>query len=175
MITSPARTTSRPCAKALWKLALETQRETMEDAASDASVNPRLYNLDQEIGERTNLAAQHPDIVANSPPSPKRSPPRSAATNPNPAARPAKSKIPSPLSTSDKPKERPAPQGKGQSQAHRPLQLQPGDKLDAENAPHIAGTPFTLTCEVTTAQRDAILIAHGGASTGYALHLVAAN
>ncbi len=48
-----------------WKLALETQRETMgKDAASDASVNPRLYNLDQEIGERTNLAAQHPDIVA---------------------------------------------------------------------------------------------------------------
>ena len=25
---------------------------------------PRLYNLDQEIGERTNLADQHPEIVA---------------------------------------------------------------------------------------------------------------
>jgi hypothetical protein len=49
--------------------------------------------------------------------------------------------------------------------------LQPGDRLDAENAPQIADTPFTLTCELTTAQRDAILIAHGGASTGYALHL----
>jgi hypothetical protein len=49
--------------------------------------------------------------------------------------------------------------------------MKPGDKLDAEKAPHIADTPFTLTCEVITAQRDAILIAHGGASTGYALHL----
>ena len=29
----------------------------------DAKVNPRLYNLDVEISEQTNLAAQHPDIV----------------------------------------------------------------------------------------------------------------
>jgi arylsulfatase A len=32
--------------------------------ASDAGTVPRLYNLDQEIGERTNLAAAHPEIVA---------------------------------------------------------------------------------------------------------------
>jgi hypothetical protein len=51
--------------------------------------------------------------------------------------------------------------------------MKPGDTINAENAPQIADTPFTLTCEVTTAQRDAILIAHGGASTGYALHLSA--
>jgi hypothetical protein len=43
--------------------------------------------------------------------------------------------------------------------------------IDAQKAPQIANTPFALTCELTTAQRDAILIAHGGASTGYALHL----
>ena len=31
----------------------------------DASGNaPRLYNLDQEIGEQTNLAAKHPEVVA---------------------------------------------------------------------------------------------------------------
>jgi hypothetical protein len=35
-----------------------------KDAAADASENPRLYQLDQDIGEKTNLAAQHPDIVA---------------------------------------------------------------------------------------------------------------
>ena len=43
--------------------------------------------------------------------------------------------------------------------------------LGADKAPQIAKRPFTLTCELTTAQRDGILIAHGGASTGYALHL----
>jgi arylsulfatase A-like enzyme len=48
-----------------WKLAIATQNETMgKEAAADAKVNPRLYNLDTEISEQTNLAAQHPDIVA---------------------------------------------------------------------------------------------------------------
>jgi arylsulfatase A len=49
-----------------WKLALTPQRETMgRDAiAADAAKGLRLYNLDQEIGERTNLADQHPEIVA---------------------------------------------------------------------------------------------------------------
>jgi arylsulfatase A-like enzyme len=49
-----------------WKLAIAAQRETMgKDAvAADAGNSPRLYHLDQEIGERTNLAAQHPEIVA---------------------------------------------------------------------------------------------------------------
>ncbi len=47
-----------------WKLAIATQNETMgKEAAADAKVNPRLYNLDTEISEQTNLAAQHPDIV----------------------------------------------------------------------------------------------------------------
>jgi hypothetical protein len=73
--------------------------------------------------------------------------------------------------TSDKPKERPAPKAKAKAKPTDLSKLQPGDKLDAENAPQIVDMPFTLTCEVTTAQRDAILIAHGGASTGYALHL----
>ncbi len=158
-----------------WKLALETQRETMgKDAASDASVNPRLYNLDQEIGERTNLAAQHPDIVA------KLTALAEAMTGEiggnEPKSRRPPGEVENPVTlypTSDKPKERPAPKAKAKAKPTDLSKLQPGDKLDAENAPHIADTPFTLTCELTTAQRDAILIAHGGASTGYALHLSA--
>jgi arylsulfatase A len=48
-----------------WKLALKPQHAAMgakvpDDATGDA---PRLYNLDKEIGEKTNLADQHPDIV----------------------------------------------------------------------------------------------------------------
>ncbi|MBV6498144.1 MAG: hypothetical protein CJBNEKGG_00358 [Prosthecobacter sp.] len=53
----------------------------------------------------------------------------------------------------------------------RRSKLHPGDILAADKAPQIANAPFTLSCELTTAQRNAILIAHGGASTGYALHL----
>jgi arylsulfatase A-like enzyme len=49
-----------------WKLAIAAQRETMgRDALSpDVGDAPRLYNLDQEIGERSNLAGRHPEIVA---------------------------------------------------------------------------------------------------------------
>jgi hypothetical protein len=47
-----------------WKLALVPQLKTTgKGIAPDAVTNPRLYNLDEDIGERTNLAAQHPDIV----------------------------------------------------------------------------------------------------------------
>lgn len=49
-----------------WKLAIEPQRETMgREALPDASDNtPRLYNLDVEIGEKTNLADANPEVVA---------------------------------------------------------------------------------------------------------------
>ena len=49
-----------------WKLAIAPQNETAGRPASpDAKgPEPRLYNLDQEIGEQTNLAAENPEIVA---------------------------------------------------------------------------------------------------------------
>ncbi len=51
--------------KGPWKLAFARQNETMgRQALPDANTSePRLYNLDQEIGEKTNLAAVHPEIV----------------------------------------------------------------------------------------------------------------
>ena len=157
-----------------WKLALITQGNARAKGQTedDAKTNPRLYNLDQEIDERTNLAAQHPDIVA------KLTALADAMTaeigGNEPKSRRPPGEVENPVTlypTSDKPKERPAPKSKAKAKPTDLSKLQPGDKLDAENAPQIADTPFTLTCEVTTAQRDAILIAHGGASTGYALHL----
>jgi arylsulfatase A-like enzyme len=49
-----------------WKLAIAAQRETMgrDQLAEGIGDAPRLYNLDEEIGERTDLADRHPDIVA---------------------------------------------------------------------------------------------------------------
>ncbi len=49
-----------------WKLALGPQSEGMGTVGEslDAKVKGvRLYNLDAEIGERTDVAAQHPDVV----------------------------------------------------------------------------------------------------------------
>ena len=49
-----------------WKLAIAPQIETMGRSFDDDAKGPepRLYNLDEEIGERTNVAAQNPEIVA---------------------------------------------------------------------------------------------------------------
>lgn len=49
-----------------WKLALHPQIEALgeTDFPPDATTNPRLYNLDTDIGERINLAAEHPAIVS---------------------------------------------------------------------------------------------------------------
>ena len=51
--------------KGPWKLAFARQNESMgRQALPDATTSePRLYNLEQEIGETTNLAALHPEIV----------------------------------------------------------------------------------------------------------------
>jgi len=49
-----------------WKLAIAPQHETMgRGTEPDADTKaPRLYDLDTEIGEKTNVADSHPEIVA---------------------------------------------------------------------------------------------------------------
>jgi arylsulfatase A len=94
-----------------------------------AKINPRLYNLDTEIGEQTNLADQHPDIVAKL-------------------------------------------AGKRVAPARKDLaQLKPGDMLASADAPQVEGRPFTLSFAFETKQPDAVLVAHGGATSGYAVFL----
>lgn len=49
-----------------WKLAIKAQNEAMgaKPESDAAGKNPRLYNLDEEIGERTDVAEKNPEIVA---------------------------------------------------------------------------------------------------------------
>ncbi|MCB1278156.1 sulfatase-like hydrolase/transferase [Prosthecobacter sp.] len=150
-----------------WKLAISTQPETMgKGPAEDAKINPRLYNLDTEINEHTNLADKHPDIVAKLTALAEKMGAELGGKEPK-SRRPA-GEVENPVTlypTSDAPRVK---------KAARPVALDtlnPGDTLAPDRAPQISGVPFTLSCEVTTTQRDAILIAHGGASVGYALHL----
>jgi arylsulfatase A len=182
-----------------WKLALMSQgnARTKGQVEDDAKINPRLYNLDQEIGERSNLAAQHPDIVARLTALAEAMAAEIGGSEPKSRRPPGEVENPVTLyPTSDQPR-RNAKQGSPLVSREEPgapktpstydvsAMLRSAPKahlaeqdgyyahatLDAAKAPQIARRPFTLSCELSTVQRDAILIAHGGASAGYALHL----
>lgn len=154
-----------------WKLAFTAQSDPVSKGiAADSKVNPRLYNLDAEIGEQTNLADQHPDIVTKL---------QALAAKMNaeiggsrPASRRPAGEVENPqmlYPSSD------APRGKKKLTPRELSTLKPGDTLSSESAPQIANSGFTLSCTVETTQPDAILIAHGGLSAGYALHLRAGH
>ncbi len=163
-----------------WKLAIAPQSESMgKDTPTDANGKaPRLYNLDTDIGEKTNLADKHPDLVAKLHALADKIGAEIGGKEPT-ARRPA-GVVENPKTlypTEDSP-----PRGKQANQdakATPPAKstrldtLKPGDSLDSSRAPQVEGKPFTITFSVETKQRDAILLAHGGLVTGYALHLKA--
>jgi arylsulfatase A len=177
-----------------WKLALMPQgnARTKGQVEDDAKINPRLYNLDQEIDERSNLAAQRPDIVAKLTALAEKMTAGIGGNEPKSRRPPGEVENPVTLySTSDAPRrnakqdsaEPGAPKTPSTYDVSAMLRSTPKAHLaeqdgyfahatlDAAKAPQIARRPFTLACELSTVQRDAILIAHGGASVGYALHL----
>ncbi len=157
-----------------WKLAVAAQGEMKgKELPDDVKGNtPRLYNLDEEIGERTNLAEKHPEVVArlqgliaamdaeiggNAP----------KARRPAGEVKDAKTLYPMLGYT-------PKDQGKGEKRGGKgvPLsQLKPGDVVEGAEAPSVEKKAFTVSCEVETAQKDAVLVAHGGIAVGYALYL----
>src|SRR6056297_728083 len=154
-----------------WKLAVKPQPETMgrgvrEDAQGNA---PRLYNLDEEIGEQTNLAAQHPEVVARLQRLIKHVEAEIGGSAPT-ARRPAGNvENPQDLYPMTNNKSRPR-----KAKTLTPAQwkaLQPGATLNASTAPQIGGKAFTVTCQIETEQRDAIVLAHGGTVAGYAIQL----
>ncbi len=153
-----------------WKLALAAQPGlTAAEAGPDPKTPaPRLYNLNDDIGERTNVADAHPDVVRRL----KALADRMAADigGASPALRRAAGEaanpqtlyptVPDPL-RAGRPAARPADLS----------MLKPGDTVSAGAAPQVAGTAFTVSLEVETSQADGVLVAHGGVSAGYAVHL----
>lgn len=152
-----------------WKLAIATQPETMgKAAADDAKINPRLYNLDTEISEQTNLADKHPDIVAKLTVLAEKMSAEIGGKEPT-ARRPA-GEVENPVTlypALDSPRGKKKVKGKPVALDS----LKSGDTLSSADAPQIERSGFSLSCTVETNQPDAILIAHGGLSAGYALHI----
>jgi arylsulfatase A-like enzyme len=166
-----------------WKLAVAAQNEAMgRGAAADVHGDtPRLYNLETDIGERHDVAAQHPDLVAKLKALAEKMAAEIGGKEPK-ARRPAgEVEVPKLLyeGADDKPhgkKKGKAAPAKQSGKAAKPValgDLKPGGVLGPDAAPQVGGKPFTISCTVETAQRDAIILAHGGAAVGYAVYLKA--
>jgi arylsulfatase A-like enzyme len=166
-----------------WKLAIAPQNESMGKGgpAVPASLDkPRLYNLDQEIGEQTDIAAAHPDVVARLKALAVKIAAEHGDGKPGPEVRPAGS-VENPVTlypTEDGGKKAAQKKAGKAANAGKPVSLDAmkiGDVLDGAQAPQVAGHPITITCEVETKARDGVIVAHGGSAVGYALYLKAGH
>lgn len=151
-----------------WKLALTVQKETMgREAAADVQPGVlRLYNLDEDLGERANVADQHPGIVAKLQALAAKMDAEIGGKEPG-ARRPAGIVEEATLLYAGDD----APRAARKAKPVRLDTLQPGATVPTESAAQIGGAPFTIACEIETDQRDTIVLAHGGSAAGYALHL----
>ncbi|MHB8901257.1 MAG: sulfatase-like hydrolase/transferase, partial [Thermoguttaceae bacterium] len=160
-----------------WKLAIATQPETMgRGAEANATKNPRLYNLDEEIGEQTDVSDKHPEIVARLQALAEKM--SGEIGGEAPAARRPAGEAENPVtlypSEARQSAGRSGKKGAARSKPVEPAdlrRLKPGDAVAAEAVPQVAGRPFTVRCKVATERRDGVIVAHGGSAAGYALHL----
>ena len=166
-----------------WKLAITPQsigmgmKERPEDLTSR---EPRLYNLDEEISEVTNLADKHPDVVARLQKLIDGMVADIGSGQPGPGVRPAR-EVANPVTLyptqPQKPRMRPT---KSVSKATSKLldwsKVKLGDVYASASAPAIAGKAFSIKCSIVPADGKAgegVIVAHGGSVIGYALYLKA--
>lgn len=158
-----------------WKLAIAPQRETMgKDVVTNATKTPRLYNLDREIGEQTDLSQQYPEIVARLQSLAEKMDREIGGQQPL-ARRPAGAvENPQTLYPSESRATKGDRRTAAPDAAVEPAdlsKLKPGDSVSAATAPQVGRKPFTISCTVASDQAEGVIVAHGGSAVGYALHL----
>ena len=127
-------------------------------------LTPRLYNLDQDIGERYNVAGGHPEIVQRLMGYIREMDGDLGVNKNGPGVR--------------DPGRVDHPQGlwlPGQMPEEKPYQpsdlLHVGDEIEAYEAPQIAGKPLRITCQITPKSENAVIVTQGGKQSGYSLYL----
>ncbi|MFM2212122.1 MAG: hypothetical protein RL639_1316 [Verrucomicrobiota bacterium] len=170
-----------------WKLALAPQSDGLGKNAAKTAPGLRLYDLDAEIGEQTDVSAQHPEVVAKL----KALADKMAAEigGKTPTARrpagevkgaktlyPTVDYVPNDVKKEDAKKpaaKKGAAKAAAKTPAAKPValaQAKPGDTIASASAPQVGQKAFTVAVTVETAQRDAVILAQGGL-IGHALYL----
>jgi hypothetical protein len=161
-----------------WKLALVPQPESNNvKKGQKVPAGLRLYDLDAEIGEQTDVAAQHPDIVAKLKALADKMAAEISGKEPT-ARRPAgevkgaKTLYPT-LDYIPNEAKKAETKAAAKKSAAKPValaQAKSGDTIAAAAAPLVGQKAFTVSVTVETAQRDAVIVAQGGL-IGQALYL----
>ena len=167
-----------------WKLAIAPQPEGMGKQEAKTPTGMRLYDLDAEIGEQTDVAAQHPEVVAKLKALADKMAAEIGGKEPT-ARRPAgevkgaKTLYPTIDYVPNDVKKDDAKPAAKKSAAKPPANAKPvalaqaksGDTIVSAAAPQVSQKAFTVSVTVDTAQRDAVIIAQGGLYIGHALYL----
>jgi arylsulfatase A len=154
-----------------WKLAIVPQYEGFGPHPNEVPdlakpLTPRLYNLDQDIGEQRDVAGENPEIV-------KRlltyiremdkdlgvaQKNRPGIREPGHVAKPTGLWLPGVKPPEETP--------------YQPSDLlHVGDEIEADEAPQIVGKSLRITCKVKPKSQNAVIVAQGGKTVGYSLYL----
>lgn len=160
-----------------WKLAITPQSigMGMKDRPDDLlSREPRLYNLDEEIGEITDVADKHPDVVARLQKLIDQMVADIGSGKPGPGVRPA-GQVDNPVTLY--PTQPRKPRSSGKKPSGKPLdwsKVKLGDVYASTSAPAIAGRPFSIRCTFVASDgkgNEGVILAHGGTAIGYSLYV----
>jgi len=155
-----------------WKLALGPQAERMWGKTSPDASAPgvRLYNLDKEIGERTNLAAEHPEVVKRLQSLAAKMAADLGDGQRGPGVRPA-GQVDDPVVLIPGAEPR---KPKNQKPAKRVTSLENlkiGETFAGSGALWVVKQPISITCQVEPKAANGVIVAHGGTLVGYSLYV----
>lgn len=151
-----------------WKLTLTGQSigMGMKEKPADLARPTRLYNLDEEIGEITDVAEKKTGVVA-----------RLQQLAEAMAADIAANKRPAGTVENPVTLYPTAERGRNKPRAiASPIKwdtVKISESFDPAQAPKIAGRSFEINCTIEGDQPSGVIIAHGGSSIGYALYTTA--
>jgi arylsulfatase len=134
------------------------------DVLMNVGKEPRLYNLDDEINEQTNLATDHPQILAELTAliEAKR---LEIEENQRPAG-----KVENPVTLYPaEPRKKRTKKTTAKPVALESLKI--GDSVSPEAAPQVGGRPFSVKCTVKSKTGSGVIVSHGGSAIGYTLYL----
>ena len=158
-----------------WKLALSPQSLGMgiKERPEDLVVKKaRLYNLDEEIGEVTNVAAENPEVVRRLQALAEKMRADIGDGKAGPGVRPA-GQVENPVMLYPA-EARKSGRKAAKGQAGKPFDwdtLKLGDVIAPDSAPKVAGQAISIRCAASSASPDGVLLAHGGSAVGYAIYL----